>query len=311
MSDNLLRHPNAPDTAGFWTHALAWAGSATPRTLPSVIAFTLFAVAATIVHEAWPGASIAIGPLEASGAVLAVLLVFRINAGYDRWWEARKLWGGIVNQSRNVVLSAIAYGPEDIRWRRDFTNWSAAFCHAARLSLRGETTSDELRRLIGDEACQAAVAAAHLPGFVALHMGLLLRDARERLGMDGFSFLQIDRERALLIDHIGACERILRTPVPRVATIKVRRFILLFLLLLPLGVVDWAGWVTPVVVALVAYPILELDLIGSELQRPFSRQALSHIALDDICAMIERNLMALHESSLAAPGVIGNGHDRQ
>lgn len=286
-------NPNAPDQSGFWQHAISWSGSASPRVLPDVAIFMALALIVTLIHTFWPWATLAVGPLEASGAVLGLVLVFRVNAGYDRWWEARKLWGGIVNQSRNIALSALAYGPRDTEWRSQFVRWSASFCHAARTSLRGETEIPEISRLLGEKAASCARSADHLPSFVAFKMAGLLRQARETSpSLDGFAFMQMDRQRELLIDHIGACERILKTPAPRVAAIKVRRFILLFLLLLPFALVSKMGWLTPVVVAFVAYPILSLDLIGGELQAPFSREALSHLPLNEICKTIERNLMS-------------------
>ena len=102
--------------------------------------------------------------------------------------------------------------------------------------------------------------------------------------METFAFIQVDRERALLIDHIGACERILKTPLPRIYSIKIRRFVLLFLLTLPLALLHRfdAGWFIPLITMLVAYPLLSLDQIGIELENPFSTSNLSHLPLDDI-----------------------------
>jgi putative membrane protein len=286
-------NPNGPDDLSFWQHAFNWGASATPLVLTNLILFTLWSLAVTLIHDTWPWATIAVGPLEATGAVLAIVLVFRVNAGYDRWWEARKLWGGIVNQSRNLTLSALAYGPRDPAWRRQFVGWTASFCHSARCSLRGESCGPDIRRLLGPEAEAQVSGAVHVPSMVVLKLAGLLRRAP---GLDGFAFLQIDHERAELIDHIGACERILRTPVPRAAAIKIRRFIFLFLMLLPFALVGKMGWFTPAVMFFITYPVLSLDAIGTELQSPFSRQALSHLPLNEICTTIERNLYAALEA---------------
>lgn len=113
--------------------------------------------------------------------------------------------------------------------------------------------------------------------------------------MDRFSFLQIDRERASLIDHVGACERILRTPLPIVYAIKIRRFIALFLLTLPFALLHRMNteWLVPLITMMVAYPLLALDQIGVELQNPFSKANLNHLPLGEISANIERNLREL------------------
>ena len=99
----------------FWGDAFAWAGSATPHVLPRVLAFG--GVSALICTFARPELGLPVGPHEVAGAVLTLLLVIRSNAGYDRWWEARKLWGGIVNQTRNLAIQALSYGPADPAWR--------------------------------------------------------------------------------------------------------------------------------------------------------------------------------------------------
>jgi putative membrane protein len=223
------------------------------------------------------------------------MLVLRTNAGYDRWWEARKLWGGIVNQSRNLVISATAYGPTDSEWREKIVRWAAVFPHVARLSLRGELPSTEVANLVGSEDARRIASAGHMPSFVAATLGDLLHEARETLKMDGFAFMQVDRERALLIDHIGACERIAKTPLPRAYSIEIRCFIATFLFMLPFSLLHLLDndWLVPFITMLVAYPLLALDQIGVELENPFSTSNLSHLPLDDISANIERDVLSV------------------
>lgn len=275
---------------GFWRDALAIAGSVTPRVARRVIFFAVYALAVTFVVDAVPRLGLAVGPVEVAGAILGLLLVMRTTAGYDRWWEARKLWGGIVNQSRNLAISALAYGPVEPAWRQRFVAWVAAFPHVARSSLRGERDVPEIVPLLGAHDAHAVTSADHMPGYVALSLGEQLRDAVDRDALDRFAFLQIDRERALLIDHIGACERILKTPLPHVYAIKVRRFVVLFLAILPFALAPRAGFAAPVITMFVAYAILALDQIGVELQNPFATRNLSHLPLDEIAATITRNV---------------------
>jgi putative membrane protein len=236
-----------------------------------------------------------VAPYELAGAILALLLVLRTNAGYDRWWEARKLWGGIVNQSRNLAITALSYGPSDPAWREALANWTAAFPHAARRSLRGERELPELVPLVGAAGAAQVAAADHMPNYVAWVLAGLLREANRRGQLSDFAFLQADKERATLIDHIGACERILKTPLPGAYAIKVRRFIVLFLVTLPFALLHKldSPWLIPLVTMLVAYPLVSLDQIGAELQNPFSPRRLSHLPLDDISRAIEWNVLAL------------------
>ena len=294
----------------FWRQAFAVHGSITPHVVPHVL---LFGVLASVVcAAAWlferlfqVRLGLAVAPYEFAGAALGLLLILRTNAGHSRWWEARKLWGGIVNQSRNLAITALAYGPSDPVWRQQFVRWASSFPHAARASLRGERTCPEIVALVGQEAATLIAAADHAPSYVALKLGALLRDATENHGMDRFAFLQADRERALLIDHIGGCERILKTPLPLVYAIKIRRFLVIFLVTLPFGLLHKVpgDWLIPLITMMVAYPLVSLDQIGIELQNPFAKDNLSHLPLDDIAATIERNLSGV----LAVAPSMGDG----
>lgn len=288
------------DRHNFWREACAWNGSITPLVIPYVLAFGL--ISTLIVIVAWIeerhysiDIALEIAPFEIAGAALGLLLILRTNAGYDRWWEARKLWGGIVNQSRNLTISALSYGPADAAWRETFVRWAASFPHVARCSLRGERPCEEVVALVGQQGATQIADSAHMPSCVALKLADLLREACDAHQMDRFAFMQIDRERAMLIDHIGACERILKTPLPRVYAIKIRRFIALFLLTLPFALLHRlsADWLVPIITMLVAYPLMSLDQIGVELQNPFSKAKLSHLPLGDISATIENNLLGL------------------
>lgn len=134
-----------------------------------------------------------------------------------------------------------------------------------------------------------------MPSFVALQLANLLREACDRYDMDRFAFMQVDRERAALMDHIGGYERILKTPLPLAYAIKIRRFIALFLLTLPFALLHRINgdWLVPVITMLVVYPLMSLDQIGIELQNPFSKTNLSHPPIGDISANIEKNLLGL------------------
>jgi putative membrane protein len=277
----------------FWRETFAWAGSATPHVFPRVAAFGLISAALTAVSGTsvtWP-----VGPHEVAGAVLGLFLVLRTNAGYDRWWEARRLWGGIVNQSRNLAIQALSYGPADPCWRTEVIRWTIAFAHVSRRELRGERAIPEVAALLGEEPAARIARSSHMPAAVARGIGRLLREAHEGGEMSGFAFHQVERERATLIDQVGGCERILKTPLARAYSIKIRRFVFLFLVSLNFAVLHKfeSDWLVPPFIMLVAYPVLSLDLIGVELQNPFRARSLGHLPLDEICRTIEINLLGL------------------
>jgi putative membrane protein len=288
----------------FWREALTLQGSITPHVLADVVICGLLATILCLVSGPAEGVfgrrlALEVAPWEVGGAILGLLLVLRTNAGYDRWWEARKLWGGIVNQSRNLVIGALAYGPPDPKWREKLVSWAAALPHVARASLRDQPPPPAVADLVGPKDADRIAAASHMPSFVALQICELLREVCDRREMESFAFLQVDRERALLIDHIGACERILKTPLPRVYSINIRRFIALFLFTLPLALLHRleGEWLVPLITMLVAYLLLSLDRIGIELENPFSTKSHSHLPLDEISATIERQVKGLLGSS--------------
>ncbi|MFO0892846.1 MAG: bestrophin family ion channel [Isosphaeraceae bacterium] len=283
-----------PKAERFWSEISQYRGSAAPYIIRRVLLFGLIALLITLLqkHPKFPDVGIPLTPYEILGAALGALLVLRTNSGYERWWEARKLWGGMVNQCRNLVIQALAYGPDDPEWRRQMVVWTAAFAHVCRRSLRGQPTVPELEPLVGQTKAGRVASAEHMPSAVALIMGWLLHEGLEK-GMERLAFNRAEEQRSLLIDHIGACERILKTPLAVAYSIQIRQFIFVFLVALPFGIVGKVDWLTPLVTMLVAYPILALDEIGVELQNPFSTGRLNHLPLDDLCVNLERNLMFL------------------
>ena len=254
----------------FWRDASSLVGSATPHVFRRVIVFGLFAalvVAVDIASGHSPELEIEVAPYEVAGAALGLILVLRTNAGYERWWEARKLWGGIVNRCRHLAVVAAAYGPRDDAWRRSVIRLAAALPHAVRRNLQGDGDATDVERLLAPEVARQVVAARNRP-------------------------LALGRA---LTDYFGGCERILKAPIPRGYTILMRRFIILFLGAIPFALVMKLVWLTPVVTMFIAYPILSLDKIGDELQNPFSTRNLNHLPLDDICRTIEDDLLEMIE----------------
>jgi putative membrane protein len=301
--------------SAFWRDASTLEGSATLSVLPSVLVFGAIGLFVAWAHHddviIPKKFGIEITSFEVGGVALGALLVLRTNEGIGRWWEGRKLWGGIVNQSRNLATAALAYGPRDQAWRRAIVRWTIVFAHTCRRSLRSERSLPEVAALVGDEEAARIAGAEHMPSYVSLILGRILRVGVDRMGMDRFAFLQADKERMALIDHYGGCERILKTPIPRAYSIEIRRFIFIFLAFLPFGLIPkvekaeadsgnfFGWWLTPLILMIVAYPLLSLDKIGTELQNPFSKRRLNHLDLDGITTTIEGNLLALLEGPAA------------
>jgi len=283
---------NQPEPKSFIAAALAWRGSVTPIVLPRVIWASVFASLVSCIIFFAPNFHIPITPFEYSGAVLALILVMRVNAGHDRWWEARKLWGSIVNQSRNLGIVIAAYGEADKTVTDRLLRLVAAWPHVMRESLRSEKSLREVETILGPELAADIRNAQHMPVYVGHLIAQGLASLR-RYHMDPMAFHRAETERSALIDAIGACERIRNTRMPLALAIKTRRFLFLFLALLPFALIERVEFFTPLIMALASYPLFSLDEIGAELQNPFSPRNLSHLPLDGICDNIAKNVLAL------------------
>jgi putative membrane protein len=281
----------------FWSHVLDREGDGGQNRIqrPVVLAF-LYASLIWFLDWITPARidlGISVAPYEFAGAILGSLMVLRANSGIERWWEGRKLWGGITNQSRNLGVIVLANGPDDPAWRREIIGWIASFGHVARRSLRQQKSMAEVEELIGPEGLDWLMKAEHRPTAVAFRIARLLREARDRRMLDPSAYLKAEEQRGWLIDHIGGCERINKTPLATAYVVLIRRFIVLFLATLPFALLRRVEWLTPFVAVLVAYPILALDHIADDLQKPFATTSINHLPLNDITTTIETNLLAL------------------
>lgn len=289
-------YSNQVEAKEFFRGALMWRGSITPRVLPTLLLMSCYPLLLIVLDRYWqPLPHLDVTPFEYTGVVLGLVLVFRTNAGHERWWEARKLWGGINNQTRNLVIVALNYGPLDESWRKELAKWAISFSFAAKESLRSGNNFENLNDLLNSRDIQELTTSIHKPLFIANKISALIKQERIEDRIDGFAFHIMESQRILLVDYIGGCERILKTPMPLVYAIKTRRFILIFLLLLPFSLIEKAGFNSVFIFFLVAYPLLSLDRIGIELQNPFDIKSLSHLPLDSICETIKTQCLAIHE----------------
>ena len=163
-------------------------------------------------------------------------------------------------------------------------------------NLRMNGSIEEVQHLMDEKTYQELTQIQHKPNFISSKIASLLNEIVNLKKMNHLSFLKAEECREVIIDCQGACERILKTPMPFVMAVKSRRFILLFLLILPAALVNYSIYINPLVTALVAYALFSLDQIGVELQNPFSPEKLSHLPLGEICRTIENNVNEIQQS---------------
>ena len=229
-------------------------------------------------------------PFSLMGVALAIFLGFRINASYDRYWEARKLWGQVLVSARNLARQALTLdrsgGAEQ---SRPFVLGLIAFAVTMRNGLRARPAADALAGLLPAEVLARIPAARSAPNLVLLWLGGWLRKRREAGMLEPVLAQQMETSLDELGAALGGCERIANTPLPFTYSVILHRSSYLYCMLLPFGLVDSIGWMTPLVVAFVSYTFFALEALSDEIEEPFGIMA-NDLALDAIVANIDANL---------------------
>jgi ion channel-forming bestrophin family protein len=224
------------------------------------------------------------------GAALGLLLVFRTNASYDRFWEGRKLWGGIVNETRNIVRQGSVWLKEEPARVRELILWTTCFPHACRSRLRGlKELGPSAEKLPPNEVADV-VAAEHAPLAVARKMTAVLENARRDGKLHDYAAVMSDQNIQLLIDYIGACERIHATPIPFAYAVHLRRALLMYCWTMPFALVGRWDWVTIPATLFISYILFGIEEIGVEIEDPFGTDE-NDLPLDEICGKIEKTLL--------------------
>ncbi len=223
------------------------------------------------------------------GAALALLLVFRTNASYDRYWEGRKLIGQMGNRLRDLARQTATVGTDDELDREGVGRLLVLWYRLGVQALRGETdlsavgelaTADERARLADVRQRPYVVA-----GWITTRFARLLDDGH----LDGARFISIDANLSALADALGGAERIRATPVPFAYAHHIKVFVALFCFSVPFAMVDSMGWYTPGVAAVLAFALFGIDEIGVEIEDPFGYDT-NDLPLDKIGDSIERSV---------------------
>jgi ion channel-forming bestrophin family protein len=253
---------------------------------------TLWAVAVVACHNWIRPVGVPVLLHTLVGLALGLLLVFRTNASYDRFWEGRKLWGGIVNETRNLVRGAAVHLRDDPELLLRLTRWTAIFPWATMSVLRGEKNLGPVAAELSDQDLRPLETAQHPALHAALCAGACLQQARERGFITDVIQVALDQNLQQLVDYLGGCERIRKTPLPFAYVVHLRRALVIYCFTLPFALVESFGWFTALDVLFVAYMFFGIEEIGVEIEGPFGDDA-NDLPLHDICETIDNNLFAL------------------
>jgi putative membrane protein len=263
-----------------------------------------------VFHWTWVGSNHV--PLGSFGSLIGIIVGFRNSSAYGRWWEARMLWGAIVNRSRTLARQVLttmspdkAATPGEQREiaaaQRNLVLHQVAYVHALRQQLRGLDPIPTVAHLVPEEDQAEMANEKNLALFLQVRMSEMVIAARHRGWLDEWQWQMIDQSLASLMDSQGASERIKNTPMPKQFDFFPRLFVDLYCIMLPVGLVTDLGWYTPLGSTLVGFMFLALEKIGRDLEDPFENR-IYDVSMTAIATTIETNLrQMLRETELPAP----------
>jgi putative membrane protein len=221
------------------------------------------------------------------GFVLSMLMVFRTNSAYDRWWEGRKIWGSTLNNSRNLSLKLDAILIHD-KDKQEIKHLITNYAYSFKNHLRGKYIQEEFTPT--DTITLAAFADAnHKPNLIAKELYLKINTLYKHKELTGEQLIIINEELKSFTDNCGACERIKNTPIPYSYNIFLKKMIFLYCMSLPIFFGSEFGYTTVTINVIVLYVFASIELIAEEIEDPFGEDD-NDLPLDDICNKIKTNL---------------------
>ncbi len=304
--------------------ALTIQGSVLPRISMKVFCYGGFGLLVSILYfTKIPVSAKALGGLIPS-IVLGLLLVFRTNTAYERFWEGRKAWGTIVNDIRNLsrlIWVAISEDSpldspgERLRQRQEkeqALNLLVAFAVATKLHLRSQPVDDSITKLISPLQFAKLQVSGNPPLEIAFWISDYLQSQYEQGRISLYQMNQLQSLSSSMVDMLGTCERILRTPIPLAYAIHLKQLLLIYCVLLPFQIVEDLKWLTAPSMMLISFTLFGIEAIGVEIENPFGTDP-NDLPLDAICTTIQNNINDLTsiEPHYRRPEIYGNNLGEQ
>jgi len=272
-----------------------------PTIAPQLAWTTAFAVVVTVLHGQvyhWK-IPLNFGAFSLVGLTLAIFLGFRNNTSYSRWWEARTLWGSVLNETRSFLRQAATLVDEPAQVPLVAARL-IAFVHALKHQLRATDPTSDFARLLDDADRARLVDARFPPAVLLLMIGEWMRDHRTAGRLATPLIQALEGPLGHLTDALGGCERIASTPIPFTYMVIIHRTVSGYCFLLPFGLVDSIGVMTPLITAFIAYTFFALEALASEIEEPFGTEA-NDLALDAMSWTIESTLREMIGEPISMP----------
>ena len=240
----------------------------------------------------------------ATATVIGLLLAFRTNSSYDRWWEARILWGAIVNDSRTWVRQLMTFdraghSTDGQTMDADLHRMAyrqIAWCYALCRSLRGQDALQDLKQILDAAEIETYRVSKNIPNAILLVQAKELRKLYEDERLELYSFVELEQTLKRLTDWMGGCERIRNTVFPTSYRRMITVLIYLFVVLVPFGMVNVPAAALIATSVSLSFAFLFIDRIASYLQDPF-RGLPSDTPMLSLSRTIEINIKQMLEES--------------
>jgi ion channel-forming bestrophin family protein len=273
--------------------ALQLQGSVIPSVLPRSLICGLMAVFVVILYVNQVPVALPTRESLIPSIVLGLLLVFRTNTAYDRFWEGRKCWGTLIINTRNLARQIwVAIQEEDKGDRQGkmaALNLLEAFAWATKQHLRQEPLGEQAVKLVSQHQNLQLQETSNRPLEIAFWLGDYLQQQYQCKRLDSYQMTAMTQLLDRLVEALSGCERILRTPMPLAYAIHLKQLLLIYCLALPFQLVKDCVWLTIPLVVIVSFTLLGIEEIGLEIENPFGRDA-NDLPLDAICDTISRNI---------------------
>lgn len=290
-------------------HNLSWfrllfvlRGSVLPRILPQLGLVTAISILVASVEPWWSshfrGSSLSIPCFALLGVSLAIFLGFRNTVSYDRFWEARKLWGSLLITNRSLTRQVHSLAGDQTT-TESFVNGCCAFTYALKAQLRHEPDVPELKRLLPAPVLARVAPARFRPAVILMWLGELAHELK-LAGLSDIEWQAINNNLDTLSGILGGCERIATTPLPFTYRVLFNRTVTLYCMALPAGLVSSIDWLTPPIAVFISYTYLALENISEELEEPFGTEG-NDLPLTALCYTIEASLREMQGHTFEAP----------
>lgn len=222
------------------------------------------------------------------GVVLGLLLVFRTNTAYDRWWEGRKLLGNLVNVSRFFAITTNSFFTKDEEAGKQLLVYLDLFINSFKHHMLNEPVSVEMEMIRPEHAARFQ-EAGNKPNYVLLLISQKISEAYQQNKLTGEELLVLQRSVGDLTDILGGCERIKKTPIPFAYAIHLKRVVFFYIITLPFGLIHDLHWWSIPLVMFMFFTLVGIELIAEEIEDPFGKDD-NDLPMKEIILTIEKNL---------------------